>query len=446
MDNDAPINGEGVLDALEAWYNRFISVTDPRDVWLLAVWTVSTWLAFELYTTPRLQIDSTMPGSGKTTVLDHLSRLAYRPVQAATVSSPALLPRLLEDGPRTILLDEVDRSLRPDKPGVPDLIGIINSGYRRGATRPVLVPTKGGGWEPKEMSTFGPVALAGNSPNLPDDTLSRCIRLLLMPDLDGVVEDSDWEYISDDAAELRIQIEAFAADVRDDVTGMKVDLPARCIGRSKEKWRPLKRVAVAAGDRWSKRVDELIGRDMAEDAAERDAGLRKLPPGMVLLTDLHAVFPHSLDGFAPTASLVDLVVAHNPDYWGDGSPYGKRLTAKRFGHLISQASKVTSQRPGGVGPRGYLRSHFETTWHRLRIGRPPLSQSGGSGEPGESGGEFQPGQPESPDPPDQKGHPPLCPDCVRAPARADTGRCDFCSVKARKQAQLASLPTNGETA
>jgi hypothetical protein len=44
------------------------------------------------------------------------------------------------------LLDEVDRSLRPDEPGVADLIGILNSGYRRGATRPVLVPTKGGGW------------------------------------------------------------------------------------------------------------------------------------------------------------------------------------------------------------------------------------------------------------------------------------------------------------
>ena len=60
-------------------------------------------------------------------------------VQAATFSSPALIPRLLENRMRTLLIDPADRALRPDKPGVGDLLGVINSGYRFGATRPVLV-------------------------------------------------------------------------------------------------------------------------------------------------------------------------------------------------------------------------------------------------------------------------------------------------------------------
>jgi len=72
---------------------------------------------------------------------------------------------MLEIDVRTILLDEVDRSLRADKPGVEDIIAILNSGYRFGATRPVLVPVKGGGWEMKDMSTYAPIAMAGNSPN-----------------------------------------------------------------------------------------------------------------------------------------------------------------------------------------------------------------------------------------------------------------------------------------
>jgi hypothetical protein len=45
--------------------------------------------------------------------------------------------------------------------------------------------------------------------------------------------------------------------------------------------------------------------------------------------------------------------------------------------------------------------------------------------------------------------PALCPDCTRAPARPDTGLCDFCTAKARRQAvadQLATLPTNGQPA
>src|SRR3546814_15954853 len=84
---------------------------------------------------------------------------------------------------RTILIDEVDRSLDPKKPGVEDLIAILNSGYKRGATRPVLVPSKGGEWDVSEMSTFSPVAMAGNAPHPPDDTRSRCIRVLLLPAL-----------------------------------------------------------------------------------------------------------------------------------------------------------------------------------------------------------------------------------------------------------------------
>lgn len=371
-----------LLDDLVAWLSRFIAMPDPEDYRLLALWTISTHLAVELYTTARLLIDSTMPGSGKTTVLEHLAHLCWQPVQAASISSPALLVRLLQHGVRTLLIDEVDRSLNPKKPGVEDLIGIINSGYKRGATRPVLVPAKGGHWEVREMPTFCPVAMAGNSPHLPDDTKSRSIRILLMPDLDGAVEDSDWEKIEDQAAALRDRIAAFAESHRETI-GQDVDLPAGCVGRAKEKWRPLKRVAVAAGGQWPAIADQLIRRGLAEDDHERDAGLRALPPGMVLMTDLHEVWPDT-DDLVPTKDLVSRLVFHNPEYWGENSGYGKVLTDTRFGRMVTQASKVTSQRPGGRGPRGYLKSQFNQVWHRLGIGRP---EPGALGEPGAPGAE-----------------------------------------------------------
>lgn len=370
-----------LLDDLETWFSRFIAMPDPEDYKLLVLWTISTHMAEELYTTARLLIDSTMPGSGKTTVLEHLAHLCWRPVQAASISSPALLVRILQGGVRTLLIDEVDRSLNPKKPGVEDLIGIINSGYKRGATRPVLVPSKGGQWEVREMPTFCPVAMAGNSPHLPDDTKSRSIRILLMPDLDGVIEDSDWEKIEADAQGLHDRVVAFADRHRVTVSG-DVTLPKGCLGRAKEKWRPLKRVAVAAGGRWPAVADQLIRRGMAEDDHERDAGLRTLPPGMVLMTDLHAVWPE-VDDFMPTKDLVAGLIAHNPEYWGERSNYGKELTETRFGRMVTQATKVTSQRPGGAGPRGYRKDQFSQVWHRLGIGR---SQPGEPGEPGEPGG------------------------------------------------------------
>lgn len=451
-----------LLDDLVAHFRRFIAMPDPEDYRLLALWVVATHLAVELYTTARLLIDSTMPGSGKTTVLEHLAHLCHLPVQAASISSPALLVRLLQHGVRTLLIDEVDRSLNPKKPGVEDLIGIINSGYKRGATRPVLVPAKGGHWEVREMPTFCPVAMAGNSPHLPDDTKSRSIRILLMPDLDGTVEDSDWEKIEPEVAVLRDRIVEFA-DLHRETIGRDVDLPDGCVGRSKEKWRPLKRVAVAAGGNWPKIANQLIQRSLDEDDHERDAGLRVLPPGMVLMTDLHNVWPDT-DELVPTKELVTKLIAHNPEYWGLNSGYGKALTDTRLGRLVTQASKVTSQRPGGRGPRGYTKAQFSQVWHRLGIGR---LEPGALGEPGEPGAEpateplqvhrlnqvhrveslplelgVEPGveQPSPASMPTTGSHPALitgrrqrtrgkhrCPCGGLAPARTDTGLCDLCT-------------------
>jgi hypothetical protein len=361
----------------------------PDDFYLLALWTVHTHLVVELYTTPRLLIDSIMEGSGKSTVVDHLNRLCVHPLQAATVSSPALIPRLLERGMRTILIDEAHRALRPDKPGVEDLIGIINTGYRVGATRPVLVPAKGGGWDAAEMPTFAPVAMAGNNPNLPADTVSRQLRVLLMPDIDNTVEDSDWWHIEDDANRLADRIAGWADAVRNDIKDLDPDLPAGCIGRCKEKWRPLARVAAASGGDWPAIVNRLIEVNMAEEQAEREAGLKTLPPGMVMMSDLYAIWPDDLDDneLVPTRELVFKLIWHNADYWGLQSAYGKALTETRLGRLVSQAAKVTSARIGGRGPRGYLRVQLGPVWHRLGIGR---SAAGAPGYPGASGAESEP--------------------------------------------------------
>lgn len=388
-------DGAQILDEIEQHLHRYICTTDDADLSILTLWAASTWVATELYTSPRLLIDSIMPGSGKTTVLDHLQRLCCRSVQAASISSPALLPRILEHGIRTILIDEVDRSLSPNKPGVEDLLGILNSGYRRGATRPVLVPGKGGEWKVNEMPTFAPVAMAGNSPRLPDDTRSRSIRILLMPDLHGTVEESDWELIEDDVFALQDRLVAWAELIRPTLAGQVVDVPDQCKGRNKEKWKPLKRIAAAAGGHWPGVADELIRRDLAQQEAEADAGLKAQPPGMAMMHDLAKVWPDD-EPFLATEILVAKLVARNPDMWGLASAYGKQLTARRMGQLVSQASKVTSSRPGGRGPRGYLREHLAPVWHRLGI------QPGASGYSGASGADA-PDAPLSPDAPDSSG-------------------------------------------
>jgi hypothetical protein len=373
---------ERVLTDVRAWLARFVCVMDDLDLDLLTLWAAHTHVAFETYTTPRLILDSSMPGSGKTTVLEHLSRLCMNPIQAATLSSPALLTRMLNKSLRTILIDEVDRSLDPKKPGVEDLIAVLNSGYKRGATRPVLVPGKGGEWDVSEMSTFSPVAMAGNAPALPDDTRSRCIRVLLMPDLEGRVESSDWEEIEEDAQELGRRLTEAADEAREFVRTVRPELPAGCIGRIKERWNPIKRVATAASPQWAAIADELIRRDIAEAEMDKEDGINHLPPAVVLLKDVRDVWD-SGDAFTPSAVLIQRLIQHNPGMWGQASSYGKELNAQRLGRMLVTAFKLHSTRQGD-SKRGYFRSNLENVWRRM--GMTPPKETDGTDETAKTDG------------------------------------------------------------
>jgi hypothetical protein len=284
----------------------------------------------ETYTTPRLIIDSIAPGSGKTTLLEHMSRFCADPLQAASLSSPALLARVLANGPRTLLIDEADRSLDPKNPATAELIAILNSGYKRGGTRPVLVPVKGGGWDVEEMPTFAPVVMAGNAPNLPDDTRQRSVRILLMPDTEGTVEPSDWEEIEEEANSLANDLRTVMQKVRGAVSDAHPALPEGCVGRMREKWRPLARVAQVAGGKWPEKVQEMIIRDIAEVEAERADGLTKQPPSVTLINDIHELWPEG-EAFMRTGELVSALIEYRPDYWGSESPFGRELTVQRLG-------------------------------------------------------------------------------------------------------------------
>lgn len=357
------------LDRTREWLARFVRTTADADLDLLTLWAVHTWLVSELYTTPRLLIDSVMPGSGKTTCLDHLSRLCAHPIQAASLSSPALLARILAGGPRTILIDEADRSLDPKKEGVGELLAILNSGYRAGAARPVLTPTKGGGWDVDEMPTHAPVAMAGNSPNLPEDTLSRCARVLLMPDLDGTVEESDWELIEDDALDLAERIEQWCDQIREDVRTVRPPLPEGIKGRARERWLPLKRVAVMAGGRWPEAVDALAVAEAERLAVEAEDGLVRKQRHLVLVEHVAEVWPAG-ETFVPTADLLDALRRAHPAEWGENSRLGRPLTTQAMGRMLAGKLNVHTSRPDSRGPRGYLFADLDPVLRRLGLGGP----------------------------------------------------------------------------
>lgn len=368
-----PVHPEGgiepartVLDSVHEWFERFITVVEESDLDLLTLWAAHTHLVVETYTTPRLILDSAMPGSGKTTVLEHLQRLCVRPIQMASVSSPSMLARILDAEMRTMLIDEADRSLSDDKPEIRELLAILNSGYKRGGTRPVLVPAKGGAWDVAEMPTYSPVAMAGNSPKLPEDTKSRSIRVLLMPDIDGTAEESDWELYDLDARDLGESLASWADSVRDDVRANRPEMPESVRGRARERWAPLKRVAVAAGGRWPEVVDQMAVKDVERMESEKAEGFVQQRPHIMLLSHIHEAW-ESGERFVSTENLIDRLVTSHPASWGEFSTYGKRLTAQRMGRMLSTHYNVQTSRPDTNGPRGYTRGSLETPFRRFGL-------------------------------------------------------------------------------
>lgn len=353
-----------LIEDVRTWFGTYIKVIDESDLDVLALWAIHTWVCEETFTTPRLLIDSPVPGSGKTTLLEHLGKLSRRPAQMASINSSAMLARITANEIRTLLIDEADRNLNPKKPGVEDLLAILNSGYKRGGTRPTLVQSKND-WVVQEMPTFSPVAIAGNTPLLPDDTRSRCIVVRLLPDISGSVQPSDWEFLEEPAAGLALRIEQVTEEHREAIRVSRPELPSGCVNRLKERWNPLKRIAAVAGLEWSEKVDQLILRDIESARQQSENGDLQLSVNLQLAKDLFAVFGTE-PGFIPTVQLVSKLIRHNPDQWSSSSFYGKDLTPQRFGRILANAYGLNSIRIGDSA-RGYYSDQFKRIWQQLGI-------------------------------------------------------------------------------
>ncbi len=175
------------LEAVRGWFARFVSTVDePSDLDLLALWAAHTHLAVETYTTPAA--GARLPGA----------RVAARPPSSSTSSGcacprcrwPRCPPRRCWPGCSTPGCGP-SSSTRPTGPCTRQegrrggLAGRAQQRLqaRRHAAGADARPRTAG--QVSEMPTYAPVAMAGNNPQLPEDTRSRCIRVLLMPDLDG---------------------------------------------------------------------------------------------------------------------------------------------------------------------------------------------------------------------------------------------------------------------
>jgi hypothetical protein len=127
--------GVALLDDVGRFLRRFVAYPSEHTHIAHVLWTAHTHLMDAWDSTPRLAFLSPEPGSGKTRSLEVTELLVPDPVAAVNVT-PAYMFRKCgsEDGPPTILFDEIDTVFGAKAREHEELRALLNSGHRRGAT------------------------------------------------------------------------------------------------------------------------------------------------------------------------------------------------------------------------------------------------------------------------------------------------------------------------
>lgn len=286
-----------------------------------------------------------------------------RPVLSVN-ATPAYIFRKISDeaGTPTLLMDESDAvfSSHSKGDGNEDLRGLLNSGYRKGATAG-RAAIRGKEIVTEEWPSFCAVALAGLN-QLPDTLMTRSIVIPMKRRRAGEkVEPYLRRVNAPEAAMLHKRLAEFAAIVRADVTDAWPALPDGIEDRDADLWEPMLAVADAAGGHWP---------DTARKAAVVIVARSKEKPatlGVLLLADIRTVMAGK-----SKISTIDLLQAlHSLDSapWASikGEPIDARFLARQLEKYSADADnpiKAKTIRLGSVTAKGYTSQDFEDAFER----------------------------------------------------------------------------------
>jgi hypothetical protein len=242
----------------------------------------------------------------------------------------------------------------PSRDGGQREAGVVNAGYKRGATVDRCV-IKGTDIEVVEFPAFAPTALAGIAGNMPSTITDRAITLSMRRRSPGEhVAEFIEEDVSSEATPLQRDLGRWVGQVAaSHLHGARPEMPEGVRDRKAEIWRALLAVADAAGGEWPK---------LARTACEHFV-LNIEPAGQSLnvrlLGDILAVFESMpLADFVSTADLLAALKRIDDAPWNDFD-----LTARRLAVRLKRFD-VEPQRDKTQTSRGYYKINFSDVFAR----------------------------------------------------------------------------------
>jgi hypothetical protein len=284
--------------------------------------------------------------------------LVPRPVLSVNASTAYVFRKISDEaGLPTLLMDEIDAvfSNSGKADGNEDLRGLLNSGYRKGATAG-RAAVRGREIVTEEWPSYCAVALAGLN-QLPDTLMTRSVVINMKRRAHGQkIESYRRRVNAPAAAALTTRLEAFAAAVRTQVSGAWPELPEGVEDRDADIWEPLLAIADAAGGHWpaTARETAII---MVAKTKEKPATL-----GIRLLADIRDIMSRQ-DRYSTNDLLTAL---HHIDTAPWGNVKGEPIDSRFLARVLTKYDIPTNNtlKIDGLPVKGYHRHHFADAWDR----------------------------------------------------------------------------------
>lgn len=344
-----PVQGGQLLDELALLTRRFV-VCDSYTSDTVALWISFTWLIDAVSVAPIANITAPQPNCGKSTLLDLLELLCYRPLKTDNVSSAALF-RSIEKWHPTLLIDEVDTFLKDNE----SARGILNSGHKRNGS---VLRVIGDDHEPRKFSTWGAKALCGIGA-INKTLSSRSIRFELRRKLPHETVENLRHANRGEIATLQSKLARFAIDAHQTVSAARPLAMAGLDNRAQDNWEPLLAIADTAGEGWPERARKAASAINSLDMAQANEDV-----GTELLRDIRDIFQKQERQRLFTTDLLQALTENDEAPWASwnrGYPMTARQLACRLSDFGIRSDDV---RIGTTVKKGYLLDKFKDAFHR----------------------------------------------------------------------------------
>ena len=323
-----PVDGLELFNALAATFRKYLAL-QKYQAEALALWAIFSYCIDAGNIAPKLLIYSPEKRCGKTTLLDVLIGLVWKPIPASNIT-PAAIFRTIEAIGGTIIIDEADTFINE----APEINGIINSGHRKSAA--YVIRLVGESHEPKQFSTWAPnvIAMIGK----PADTIVD--RSILIEMRRKKPDEKVERFIQHKAAAALAILASKIARWREDnyiaLCEADPETPSSLHDRAADNWRPLLAIADRIGGKCPETA-RLAAKQLSQSEQDEDSA----SAATTLLADIQDIFETDRVERISTEDLLEKLHAMEDRPWPEWNR-GKPITPRQISRML---------KPFGIAPQ-----------------------------------------------------------------------------------------------